>query len=129
MHPGSLYAWGKNASGQLGSGNTESVDAPTFVMFFNDYKVRCFVPLKLSESTHQVRSVSCGGAQTLVLTDASEVYQCGYDGFHSNKLPVLVEPNFIALSNRRVAMACSLFSGCAYDRLGSRRTNAQCTCN
>lgn len=45
---GLLYVWGKNASGQLGTGNTESLDAPTVVPFFADRKVSKHASLSLS---------------------------------------------------------------------------------
>ena len=102
--------WGKNASGQLGMGNTESLDFPTVVPFFAEKKVplQCFFCVLTRKL--KVRAVACGGAQTLVLTDQHELYQFGYDGFQSHRLPVLIEPAF-AHSARKVASVRSHITG------------------
>lgn len=66
---GRLYTWGWGGSwfsggGQLGHGDRQSVDRPKLVS-------------SLDDGGYRVKSVSCGEAHTLVLTDDGETLSCG----------------------------------------------------
>ncbi|KAJ1984223.1 hypothetical protein H4R34_000783 [Dimargaris verticillata] len=59
---GQLYAWGNSEYGQAMLGHkVDRILEPVVVPF-----------------SHGVRDVACGGTHALVLTDASELYTCGY---------------------------------------------------
>lgn len=67
---GDVYAWGLESSGQLGLGSART-KAP--------------VPTKVEAlSSIGVKALSCGLYHTLALTEAGEVYSCGFGGSFLN---------------------------------------------
>ena len=63
---GDVYAWGLESNGQLGLGS---------------YKTKAHTPQKVEAlSGVGVTDISCGMYHTLALTEAGEVYSCGYGG-------------------------------------------------
>lgn len=64
---GEVYAWGRNASGQLGVEDFVIRNKPTRVMFFSGVEGR------------KVSLIACGAAFTIVATEQKEVYSFGHN--------------------------------------------------
>ncbi|KAH3746196.1 ADPribosylation factor subfamily protein [Pelomyxa schiedti] len=64
MPAGLVYTWGVASHGQLGHGDSIERQCPAFVA-------------TLFGSRVNAKSVSCGGAVTLILSSTGEVYSCG----------------------------------------------------
>ena len=75
---GSVWAWGMGASGQLGDGSFTDADSPTEVQM---------------PAGAPVTMVAAGGASSLALTDAGQVYGWGSDVFGQLATPLVdLEP-------------------------------------
>jgi protein ATS1 len=68
-----LYAFGSNASGQLGIGHRQDVDIPT----------RCH----FDSAVDQIAQIAAGGNHTLVLTESGQVFASGSNGSGRSGLP------------------------------------------
>eukprot|EP01124_Arcella_intermedia_P034599 TRINITY_DN8601_c0_g1_i3.p1 TRINITY_DN8601_c0_g1~~TRINITY_DN8601_c0_g1_i3.p1 ORF type:complete len:410 (+),score=88.21 TRINITY_DN8601_c0_g1_i3:2-1231(+) len=62
---GSLYPWGGNGFGQLGTGDLEDVD----------------VPRRVDGIEGEIREVKCGWSHSMVITSNNELYAWGHDGY------------------------------------------------
>jgi len=74
---GDTYAWGDNASGQLGQGDFEPRELPVLLRF-PPPPVGREGSVRLNPSSRsRVVAATCGVAHTLVLSDAGLIYSCG----------------------------------------------------
>merc|ERR1719198_1893590 len=70
MASGDVYAWGREGSGQLGLGSA---------------RTKAKVPQKVEAlSGIGVKQLSCGSYHSLALTEAGEVWSCGFGGSFFN---------------------------------------------
>jgi len=71
MDNGEVWAWGRNAYGELGVGNTSNVLVPTKVTALNGVNI---VDVQLSKAYYYI-----GRYHTLFLADDGSLYACGYN--------------------------------------------------
>lgn len=71
MDNGEVWVWGRNASGELGVGNTSNVLVPTKVTALNGVNI---VDIQLSKQYYNL-----GRYHTLFLADDGSLYACGYN--------------------------------------------------
>eukprot|EP01105_Mastigella_eilhardi_P008636 TRINITY_DN2089_c0_g1_i3.p1 TRINITY_DN2089_c0_g1~~TRINITY_DN2089_c0_g1_i3.p1 ORF type:complete len:1263 (-),score=254.68 TRINITY_DN2089_c0_g1_i3:29-3772(-) len=94
---GDVYTWGSGKDGQLGHGNTSSLDTP--------YRVKAL------SGTH-IADVFCGSSYTMALSDLSGLYSWGEGGSyqlgHGEKCAVNAFPRIVSeLADRRIQqVAC-----------------------
>ncbi|CAG8620419.1 31715_t:CDS:2, partial [Racocetra persica] len=68
---GQVFSWGSGRYGQLGHGDTKSLDKPKVIEFFEGLKVV---------------QIACGGWHSAVITDSGDLYTFGWN--HSGRLGI-----------------------------------------